>query len=73
MPITVTDCNHCYGSETVLSVDDATHERTIFVCMGCDWWGTEIGNIAYPLPEKARVKIVWPDETNVTPLFPDKT
>lgn len=60
MPIEVTDCGHCGKKETVLSVDDAKHDRTIYVCMECNWWGTDAANIAYPLPEKARVKIVWP-------------
>lgn len=64
-------CNRCGRNETVLPVEDAAHNRTIYVCMHCDWWGTEPNNMAYPLPEKARVKIVWPDETNVTPLFPE--
>lgn len=66
-----TPCNHCGKDSAVLPVDDAAHDRTIYVCFFCDWWGTDANNIAYPLPEKARVKIVWPDDTNVTQLFPE--
>lgn len=56
-----TPCNHCGRKESVLAVADPTHSRTIYVCLECNWWGTDATNIAYPLPEKASIKIVWPD------------
>jgi hypothetical protein len=55
------DCSHCHQAGSVFPVHDAAHSRTIFVCMACRWWGTKPDAIAYPLPEKAKVRIEWPE------------
>lgn len=57
-----TSCNHCGKENAVLPVDDPKNLRVIYVCFQCDWWGTEPDAIANPIPEKARIKIVWLDK-----------
>jgi hypothetical protein len=61
-------CNRCGRSDTVHAVSDPDFDRDIFVCMECAWWGTEPNDMAYPFSDRAKVRIVQPEATNVTPF-----
>jgi len=50
-------CHHCGAEQAVVPMSDYEHDRFLYVCVHCGWWGHDPLRMEFPATDEIALRI----------------